>query len=121
MKKLSDYEGEKAIELWADLLESMSEIFSDERVAEVMRDDTKSKLDVVKIILKLHKKAAKQMLLRVDPTPINGLNIITRFMSLLVEIGQDPDAGVFFGFAGQAIKENASFGSPTEITEDGEN
>ena len=121
MKNLSDYQGDEAIELWADLLDSMSEIFSDARVSNTMNDKSKSKLDVVKTILKYHNKAATQMLLRIDPTPINGLNVITRFMGLLSEIVSDPEAGAFFGFAGQVKMDGEFSGSPTEITEGGEN
>ena len=35
MKKLSDYQGEEALELWADLIEPMSEILVDPEMKKV--------------------------------------------------------------------------------------
>lgn len=116
MKKLSDYQGDKAIELWADLLDPMGNILADKKVAEVLQSDA-SRLQMVQTILKTHNKDAEKILLTIDPTPLNGLNVVTRLMGVLAEIGSDEDARVFFGFAGQVIPANESTGSVTESTE----
>ena len=41
MKKLSDYKGDEAIELWADLLEPMTEILGDKDIAKILQDNKK--------------------------------------------------------------------------------
>lgn len=116
MKKLSDYQGEDAIELWADLLDPMTAILGDPDIAKVLQDSKKPPLLKAKAVLKKYKKEAEAILLRIDPEPLNGLNIIIRLVSILVEAGQDEEVKAFFGFAGQAETASESSGSPTEIT-----
>lgn len=119
MKKLSDYEGEEAIELWADLLEPLNAIIGDKRVENVIRSG-KSRMIIAKEILKAHPEEAKEILLRIDPTPIDGLNIILRLVALLADIGKNDEIKSFFGFAEQGQTDSESVGSPTESTEVGE-
>lgn len=119
MKKLSDYQGDEAIELWADLLEPMTKILGDNEVQKVITSG-KPKLLIAKEILKSHKKESTEILLRIDPEPINGLNIILRLIALLADIGENEEIRGFFGYAEQAHTENESFGSVTENTEDSE-
>ena len=121
MKKLSDYSGDEAIELWADLLEPLNGILGDEKVREVVTSG-KSRLIIAKEILKTHKKEATEILLRVDPEPINGLNIILRLIALLADIGQNDEIKSFFGYAVQTqATEEESSGFATESTEEKEN
>lgn len=116
MKKLTDYTGDAAIELWADLLDPLSVILTDEAIRKVVQSG-KSKMDIVKEILKKHKKEAVEILLRIDNTPIDGLNIITRLMALLSDIGQNDEIKGFFGYAEQDQEDKGSSGSPTENIE----
>ena len=120
MKKLSDYKGEDAIDLWADLLEPMSDIFSDAEVAKVVASGA-SKMMIAKTILKTHKKEAEAMMLRIDPEPLNGLNIILRLIAILADIGEHEEIKSFFGFAEQESEEGKSSISVTENTEDAKN
>lgn len=119
MKKLSDYEGEAAIELWADMLEPMNDILADPRTAEVVKSG-KSRLIIAKTIFKNHPEEAKRILLTIDPTPLNGLNIILRLVAVLADLGQNEEIKGFFGYAEQVQTEDESGGLPTENTEDGE-
>lgn len=119
MKKLSDYQGEEAIELWADLLDPLTEILTDEKVRAVVQSG-QSRLAIAKEILKEHQKEAAQIMLRVDPEPINGLNIILRLVALLSDIGQNDEVKGFFGYAVQAQTDTESSGLPTESTEGAE-
>lgn len=119
MKKLSDYKGDEAIELWADLLEPITEILGDPEMAKILQSK-KAPLLKASAILKKYRKEAEEILLRIDPEPIDGLNIIVRLTSILVEVGQREDIRAFFGFAGQAGTDSASGGSVTENTEDEE-
>ena len=116
MKKLSDYTGDEAIELWADLLEPLSRILGDKEIANTIRSK-KPKMIIAKAILKYHKADAEQILLRIDPEPLNGINVIVRLLSILSDIGQNEDIKGFFALAEQAKTENESFGSVTESTE----
>lgn len=120
MKKLSDYQGEEAIELWADLIDPLTEILGDERVKDVVTKG-KSRLDIAKTILKEHKKEATEILLRIDPTPINGLNILLRLIGLLGEMSTSEEIKSFFGFAEQVKTDEESSGLLTANTEANEN
>ena len=115
MVKLSDYVGEEAIELWADLLDPISAIITDEKVASVIKSG-KSKLEIAKTILLEHKAEAKQILVRIDPTPIDGINLVMRLVSLLAEIGSNEEIRPFFGYAAQEEMDSESSGSAMENT-----
>lgn len=117
MKKLSDYKDEEAIDLWADLLEPMLKIFKNPDVLKVIKLK-KSPMEIARTILKDCKKEATEILLRIDPEPLNGLNIVLRLMNVLTEIGQSEEFAPFFDFAEQAKTTNVSSISATENTED---
>ena len=117
MKTLSDYKGEEAIELWGDLLELLVPILSDEKIAKVVKSG-KPKILIAKTILAEHKAEAEKILLRIDPTPIDGLNIVIRLVGIITEIGQDDTIQSFFGFAEQEKMDNESSGLPMANTEE---
>lgn len=117
MKKLSDYTGDEAVELWADLLDPLSVILSDDKVREVVQSG-KSRLIIARTILKSHKKEAVEIMLRIDPEPINGLNIILRLVALLADIGKNDEIKTFFGYAVEVQMDSGSSGSVTENTEE---
>lgn len=117
MKKLSDYQNEEAIDLWADMLEPMSKIFRDPDVVKVVRLK-KSPMEIARTILKNCKKEAKEILLRIDPEPLDGLNIVIRLVNVLTEIGKSDELKPFFDFAEQAKTTNVSSISAMENTED---
>ena len=116
MKKLSDYQGDEAIELWADLLEPMTEIFTNEKVRDVIQSG-KPRVIIANVIMHECKKEAVEILERIDPEPINGLNVITRIVGILAEIGQNAEVKSFFGYAVQGQTDSESSGLPTENTE----
>lgn len=120
MKKLSDFKGDEAIDLWADLLDPLTAILTDDKIRRVVQSG-KSKIEIAKEVLKKHRKEAVEIMLRIDPTPIDGLNIILRLVALIADIGQNDEIKGFFGYAEQAQTENASSGSPTANTEAKEN
>lgn len=120
MKRLSDYTGDEAIELWADLLDPISDILTDKDVAKVTQSGAPP-IAIAKEILKNHKKEAAEILTRIDPEPLDGLNFIMRLVAILVEIGERSDVKAFFGYAAQEKTESESSGSATESTEASEN
>lgn len=95
MKKISDYKDEEALELWADIMETASAIVADPELKKII-DSKKPKVMLAHYILKHHKEEAKEILLRIDPTPINGLNFLTRILSVLSEIGDSEELADFF-------------------------
>lgn len=120
MKRLSDYKGDEAIELWADLLDPISDILTDKEVALVTKQG-QAPIIIAKTILKKHKAEAADILLRIDPTPLDGFNFIMRLVNLVTEIGENSEIQSFFGYAAQEKAESESGGSVTESTEAEEN
>ena len=114
MRKLSDYEGEEAFELWADLLDPLSEIMTDDHITEIVGKGTR--LKIATEILRTYKKETEQILLRIDPEPINGLTVVIRLVSLITEIGEQPEIAAFFGYAEQVKTAEEPSGSATETT-----
>lgn len=116
MKKFSDYKGDEAIDLWADLLEPITNIISDPEVKKVVTSG-QPKLVIAKTLIKNHKNEAVEILLRIDETPIDGLNLLLRLIELLADIGEVPEIKSFFGFAAEEQTDIESSGSPTESIE----
>lgn len=119
MKKLSDYKGEAAIELWADLISPITAIAADKKTKEVY--DNGTYMDVIRYVLKEHKKEAMEICLRVDETPIDGINIVTRTFGIFTDVMNSPEAQSFFGSAQRANDLNALSGFATESTEEAGN
>ena len=120
MKKLSDYKDEQAIELWADLLDPLVEIFKDQRIIDAFRSG-KPTIVLAQEMIKSHANEVSKMLLIVDPTPLNGLNILIRLVGVLNELMEDPTLSDFFGLSAVVKKQETSFGSATENTGDSQN
>lgn len=120
MKKLSDYKGDEAIELWADLLEPIAKIAGDGEVRKIWESGL-PKILVAKKILKMYKKEVTEILLRIDDTPLTGLNIIIRLVNIITEIDDAEELKDFLSLSGQEKTVNVSTGSVMENTEDGEN
>ena len=115
MKKLSDYKGDEAIDLFADLIEPISDIMADPKIATIARSGS-APMILAKEILKLHKNDMLTILLRIDDTPIDGVNVMSRVLGLLLEIGYAGGTSSFFGSA-VPKSENESSGFATETTE----
>lgn len=116
MKKLSDYKDEEALDLWCDLLDPMTAILGDERIQEGMGN--KPPFLIAKDILATHKKEALQIIKRVDPEPLDGMNIIIRTVNVVLEFMNHPDLKDFFASAGQGKTEKESSGDAMESTEE---
>lgn len=117
MKRLSDFEGEKAVDLWADLFELASEVVTDKRVRKKLSG---SKLLIAPVVLKHHKKEVTRilkMLEEPDDEPLNGLNIVERLLYVVEEVYESKILSDFFGWQSQIEQEEPS-GSATENTED---
>ena len=71
---------------------------------------------MVQTILKKFKAEATYILERIDPTPVNGINVIMRGLKLVKDIEDSPDIKDFFVSAGQATTDSVSSGSVTATT-----
>lgn len=105
MKRLSDYKDEEAIELWADLLEPVANILADKEIATLLQSNT-PKIKVASAIIKKHKEEAKEILLRIDDTPINALNFATRIVNIILDFENSKEISGFFGQSEQENKAN---------------
>lgn len=117
--KLSELKGEKALDAFADLLEPVAEIFSDENIVSDIQAD-KPKILILKNMLKNHKKSVTEIVAILegkDPETyeISFLSIPT----ILVELMSDDAVVSLFTSQGQNVNENR-FGSAMENTEEKE-
>lgn len=120
MKRLSDYKGDEAMILWADLLDICIEVFGDPEVIQLLRAKKPALLTAKELVQKYPTNIGK-ILLRIDPTPLNGLNIVTRLAGLIKEVTEDPDIQSFFVSQPEEILVENSSGSAMENTEALEN
>lgn len=119
MKKLSDYKGEEAILLWGDLLTMFTDVLADKEIADAFRKKAPALLKA-KMILEKKPKVASDILLRIDDSPLDGVNVITRMVSLITEMMSDPELMSFFGLQVAVTKGETPSGSATGNTEENE-
>lgn len=115
MKRLSDYLGREAIDLWADILEPAARILGDKNVTGQYKKN-EPYITLVKLVLKTHGEDIIEILERIDPEPVNAFNIVSRSVQLVNDISESKEFGSFFGFAGQEQTASVSSGSATENT-----
>lgn len=116
MKKLSDYKDDDAILLWGDLFEPVMKILASPAVAEAMK--TGNLIKIAQAFLKDNVKEAKECLLLIDDTPIDGINMMTRLVSFIGDLVQSEEFGSFFKSAEPEKTENVSSGSAMVSTEE---
>ena len=94
--KLSEIKGEKAIEVFADLLEPVGKILSDEEVRKLLTDNA-SKIEIIKTMLKNHSKEVIEMMAIIDDVPVENyeVNFATLPMKL-IELFNDEAVGQLF-------------------------
>lgn len=117
MKRLTDYKGEDAIDLWGKIIESASAIITDPEIQKAVNEV--SAIVLAGKVIKTHKKEISEILLSVDDTPIDAQNLVSRTLVLLDDIGKIPEAASFFGLQGQNETKESS-GSATANTEETE-
>ena len=113
--KLSEYQGEAALEILADLIEPAGEIMSDKEIGEVFKEN---RFRAIGLAMKNHKKAVMQILSTMDGVPVEEYkcNVFTLPVKIL-ELFNDPDIIQLFTYQGQTGDANSS-GSASENTEE---
>lgn len=118
--KLSDYKGEKAVEVFADLLEPVAKIFGDKEIADMVRAN-EPKLKIIQKALKNHAKEVIQAMAILDDVPVEGYN--PSFMEIparLLEMLNDSKMEELFTSQSQTADKTSS-GSATVSTGASEN
>ena len=87
--KLSDYKGEDAIEVLADIIEPLAIILADNEIRELVQDKNTrtAPIKLVKPALKNHKKEVLEILARIENVPVDEyaetVNVFTLPMQVL--------------------------------------
>ena len=113
--KLSEYQGEAALDILADLIEPAGEIMSDKEIGEVFK---KNRFKAIGLAIKNHKKAVMQIMAVLDGVPVDEYkcNVFT-LPAKILELLNDPDLIQLFTYQGQTGDAKSS-GSASENIED---
>lgn len=113
--KLSEYHGEAALDILADLIEPAGEIMSDKNLGEVFKEN---RFKAIGMAIKNHKNAVMQIMATMDGVPVEEYkcNVFTLPVKIL-ELLNDPDIVQLFTYQGQTGDANSS-GSASENTEE---
>ena len=113
--KLSEYQGEAALDILADLIEPAGEIMSDKEIGEVFKEN---RFKAIGLAIKNHKKAVMQIMATMDGVPVDEYkcNVFSLPVKIL-EILNDPEMIQLFQDQGQTGDAKSS-GSASVNTED---
>ena len=113
--KLSEYQGEAALDLLADLIEPAGEIMSDKQIGDIFKEN---RFKAIGLAIKNHKKAVMQILATMDGVPVDEYkcNVFSLPVKIL-ELLNDPEMIRLFQYQGQTGDANSS-GSASENTEE---
>ena len=113
--KLSEYQGEAALDILSDLIEPAGEIMTDKEIGEVFK---KNRFRAIGLAIKNHKNAVMQIMATIDGVPVEEYkcNVFTLPVKIL-ELLNDPDIVQLFTYQGQTGGANSS-GSASENIEE---
>ena len=113
--KLSEYQGEAALDILADLIEPAGEIMSDKQIGDVFKEN---RFKAIGLAIKNHKRAVMQILATMDGVPVEEYkcNVFSLPVKIL-EILNDPELIQLFTYQGQTGDAKSS-GSASENTEE---
>ncbi len=115
--KLSDYKGEDAIDLLADLLEPISKICTDE-VLQKKVEAEEHQLKIVAYLLRSHKHEVIEIMARIDGVDPAEYKVSALTLPLkVIELLNDKEVAELFQSQGQSLT-GAPFGSATETSEE---
>lgn len=98
--KLSDFQGEAALDLLADLIEPVGEIASDKNIVKAYTEGNRFK--AISTAIKSHKQSVIQILALLDGVPVEEykVNVFT-LPAKLLELLNDPEVAQLFTSQGQ--------------------
>ena len=117
MKKLSEYKDEEALDMLADLIDPVIDIFGDKEVAKYFRGGVIIK--AVQVAIKNHKKSVIKMLAILEGVPESEYhcNLLT-LPRVLLDVFNDPELKDFFTEQSEEKTLEEPSGSVTENTEE---
>ena len=99
--KLSEIKGEKAIEVFADLLVPVGSILADEEIRKLINDNA-SKLEIIRQMLKRHTKEVVEMFAILDGVPVDKYEVSLATIPVkLMELFNDEAITQLFTSQGQ--------------------
>ena len=109
--KLSEYQGEAALDLLADLIEPVGDIMADKEIGDVFK---KNRFKAIGLAIKNHKKAVMQIMATIDGVPVEEYkcNVFT-LPATILELLNDSELIRLFTYQGQTGGANSS-GSASE-------
>lgn len=115
--KLTDYQNEDALEVLANIIEPVTEILKDSKIAKVFSGKKFNTMEVIKVLLKEHKTSVCQIMAALNNVPYEEytFNIISGTAQLM-ELLNDKELLDFFQ-SQVKMMEPASSGSVTENIE----
>ena len=115
--RLSEYKGDEALDVLADLIEPSAEIFSDKKISAMYKDGATRKVDIIKAVLKNHKKSIVEIMAALDrEDPATYTVNLLSLPAKILEILNDPELESLFGSAAQTGAVNSS-GAASGIVE----
>lgn len=122
--RLSDYKGEEALDVLADIIDPLSNILTDEEIQSLSKQEGASMLSIVKPAIKNHKKDLIEILARLDNKPVEEytktMNLIT-LPKQVMDLMSDPEIqDLFFSQEQSEATSSASSSSAMENTEEAE-
>lgn len=119
--RLSDFKGEEALDVLADIIEPLSLILSDKEIQELAKEKNTPAIKYVKPAIKNHKKELIEVLARLDRKSVKeyekNLSLITLPKQVL-ELINDPEVQNLFRSQEETkVTQLASSSPATENTE----
>lgn len=119
--RLSDFKGEEALDVLADIIEPLTAIFADEEFQKLTKQKGTPAVKFVKPMIKNHKKELIEVLARLENKPVEEYKQEMTLMSLPLQVLQfinDPEIqNLFHSQSQKEQKPSASTGSAPENTE----
>ena len=103
-RKLSDYHGEDAIEVLADIIEPFALIMADSDIQKLAKDAQEKKgsvqpIQYIKVALKKHKHEVLEILARINDMPVDEyektVNVVTLPMEVLAIVNDEAIKSLF--------------------------
>lgn len=103
-RKLSDYKGEDAIEVLADIIEPFAIIMADSDIQKMAKEAAEKKkavqpISYIKVALKNHKHEVLEILARIQDMPVEEyaktVNVITLPMEILAIVNDEAIKSLF--------------------------
>lgn len=102
--RLSDYKGEEALDVMADIIEPLANILADEEIQALSKQENTPVIAMVKPAIKNHKKDLIYILARLDNKSVDEymktLNLLTLPKQVL-DLVSDPEVQSLFQSQGQ--------------------